>query len=235
MAASFAYTAPRAEATKVGAQPARARAATLRAQGPSDDANYVYFYHHFKRYAEADLRERMAAGRDASMYYDNALKKWVVRVRKRGASPAASAPRPSPGSSSSTSSSSPDDYYYYSFHSKANAESSLRSHTRMGKEAAMAYDTSARKWVVRVRKGDSSAGGAGRRGSSPPAAANSGDAPTLPQGATVLYFPTRENAEGIYKASLKQGDWAQMWYDAKRRAWAVAVKPRLSGGRRGGN
>jgi hypothetical protein len=39
--------------------------------------------------------------------------------------------------------------------------------------------------------------------------------------------PTKGSAEGIYKASLRQGDWAKMWYDSKRREWAVAFKPRL--------
>ncbi|MEJ7849406.1 MAG: hypothetical protein WKF92_15095, partial [Pyrinomonadaceae bacterium] len=55
----------------------------------------------------------------------------------------------------------------------------------------------------------------------------SADGGNRPNGASIIYFPTQGSAEGIYKASLRQGDWAKMWYDSKRREWAVAVKPRL--------
>ena len=58
-------------------------------------------------------------------------------------------------------------------------------------------------------------------------------------GITTYYYAYKSNAVGklnaekkrgkrVYNASLRQGDWAKMWYDEKRREWAVAVKPRLS-------
>ena len=89
----------------------------------------------------------------------------------------------------------------------------------------MFYDRGRGKWAVEVANDVPAA--TNRRRTDTEATTEPGGPGRLPNGATVLYFPNKSNAEGIYKASLRQGDWAKMWYDAKRREWAVAVKPRL--------
>ncbi len=91
--------------------------------------------------------------------------------------------------------------------------------------ARMFYDSGRRKWAVEVANDLRDATNAGRTKSETTTAA--GGVGRLPDGDTVLYFPTQSVAEGIYKASLRQGDWAKMWYDSNRREWAVAVKRRL--------
>jgi len=109
--------------------------------------------------------------------------------------------------------------YYYGY--KSNAIGKVNAEKRRGKYARMYYDNSRRKWAVDVSNGLST-------GVSTPTNPNrSVDGGNLPNGARVIYFPTKGSAEGIYKASLRQGDWAKMWYDSKRREWAVAVKPHL--------
>jgi hypothetical protein len=98
----------------------------------------------------------------------------------------------------------------------------------------MYYSDARRQWAVDVGNGlannnSSSGGGGGGSSGGTSASSNpnwSADGGNLPNGASVIYFPTRASAEGIYKASLRQGDWAKMWYDARRKEWAVAVKPR---------
>jgi len=47
----------------------------------------------------------------------------------------------------------------------------------------------------------------------------------IPRGANISYFPDRSTADAIYRAALRQGDWAKMW-DAGSRGWAVAIKVR---------
>lgn len=89
----------------------------------------------------------------------------------------------------------------------------------------MFYDGGRRKWAVEVGNdlpvGNSTAGNRNVTTTNTSAGGSN-----LPNGASIIYFPTRASAEGIYKASLRQGDWAKMWYDAKRKEWAVAVKSR---------
>jgi len=112
--------------------------------------------------------------------------------------------------------------YYYDF--KSNAEGKFRAEKSRGKNARMFYDNGRRKWAVEV--GNDLPIGNSTVGSKTVTTTTSADGGNLPNGASIIYFPTRASAEGIYKASLRQGDWAKMWYDAKRREWAVAVKPR---------
>lgn len=111
--------------------------------------------------------------------------------------------------------------FYYGY--KSNAIGKVNVEKKRGKYARMYYDDSRRKWAVDVSNGLSS--GAGMT-ESKTATTTSTDSSNIPKDASIIYFPTKASAEGIYKASIKQGDWAKMWYDSKRREWAVAVKPR---------
>ncbi|MCA1623443.1 MAG: hypothetical protein LC778_06500, partial [Acidobacteria bacterium] len=113
--------------------------------------------------------------------------------------------------------------FYYGY--KSNAEGKLNAEQRRGKSARMYYDNSRRKWAVDVSNGLLS--GTTTIRTKTVTTTTSADGGNLPNGASIIYFPTKGSAEGIYKASLRQGDWAKMWYDSKRREWAVAVKPRL--------
>ncbi|HEY0082134.1 MAG TPA: hypothetical protein VGB61_05035 [Pyrinomonadaceae bacterium] len=116
--------------------------------------------------------------------------------------------------------------FYYAH--KSNATGKLNAEQRRGKYARMYYSDARRQWAVDVSNGlangGSTSGGGGTSASTNPNW--SADGGNLPNGASVIYFPTKASAEGIYKASLRQGDWAKMWYDARRKEWAVAVKPR---------
>lgn len=87
----------------------------------------------------------------------------------------------------------------------------------------MYYDDSRRIWAVDVSNGFSS--GASMT-ESKTVTTTSTDSSNIPKGASIIYYPTKASAEGIYKASIKQGDWAKTGYDSKRSEWAVALKPR---------
>ena len=113
--------------------------------------------------------------------------------------------------------------YYYGY--KSNAVGKVNAEKRRGKYARMYYSNERRQWAVDVSNGLST--GTTTIRTKTVTTTTSADGGNLPNGANIIYFPTKASAEGIYKASLRQGDWAKMWYDSKRREWAVAVKPRL--------
>ena len=109
-------------------------------------------------------------------------------------------------------------FYYSKNYQAVNRQ---RAEMRRGNATRVFYDNLRRKWAVEVRYAAYGTTTVRRNGNS------STQAGRLPNGATVLYFPTQDMADGIYRAHLRQGDWAKMWYDAKRREWVVAVKPNL--------
>lgn len=127
------------------------------------------------------------------------------------------------------------------FPTKQMAEDLYNAHLRQGDCAKLSYDAKRKEWELAIKAvpGASARRGTATTSAKTTAASNkttaatgknataatvSADGEKLPKGASVIYFPTRETAEGIYKASLKQGDWAKMWFDKKRGEWAVAVK-----------
>jgi hypothetical protein len=112
----------------------------------------------------------------------------------------------------------PSVFYYSKNYQAVNKQ---RLEMRRGNAARVYFDNVRGKWAVEVRYGAQTTVRTQRNNN------NSTQVGNLPNGATILYFPTRDTAEGIYRASLRQGDWAKMWYDTKRREWAVAVKPNL--------
>lgn len=111
----------------------------------------------------------------------------------------------------------PSIFYYAKNYQAVNKQ---RLEMRRGNAARVYFDTSRQRWAVEVRYAATVTTTTRRNENW------SADGGKLPNGASIIYSPTRELAESIYKASLRQGDWAKMWYDAKRRDWAVAVKPR---------
>lgn len=185
------------------------------------------FYYAYKSNAVGKMNAEKKRGKYARMYYDDARGKWAVDVSNGLSAPDRPSPAPpttsEPNNSTATAPRTGSYTYYYSF--KSNAEGKLKAEQARGKRARMFYDGGRRRWAVEV--GNDLPTGNTTVKTNPSSPTVSDGPGTLPNGATVLYFPAKSNAEGIYKASLRQGDWARMWYDAKRREWAVAVKPRL--------
>ena len=202
---------------------ARAQSGVAQRQAETGITTYYYAY---KSNAVGKMNAEKKRGKDARMYYDNARRQWAVDVSNG----LTSTTRPGAGpTTNETPASQPQTgayVYYYDY--KSNAEGKLKAEKNRGKQARMFYDGGRRKWAVEVANDLPASTNAGRTESgSSGSATTTGGVGRLPNGATILYFPTESMADGIYKASLRQGDWAKMWYDAKRREWAVAVKPRL--------
>jgi hypothetical protein len=181
------------------------------------------YYYAYKSNAVGKVNAEKKRGKYARMYYDDTRRKWAVDVSNGLTS---SNSQGSERATNETTASNPQTgsyIYYYEY--KSNAEGKLKAERNRGKRARMFYDSGRRRWAVEVANdvpGGTNAGRTESQGTTEP-----GGPGRLPNGATVLYFPNKSMAEGIYKASLRQGDWAKMWYDEKRREWAVAVKPRL--------
>jgi hypothetical protein len=202
---------------------AQAQSDVARQQAQTGITTYYYGY---KSNATGKVNAEKRRGKYARMYYDNVRKQWAVDV-SNGLT--------SGGNSSTTvnTTNSPTvadnqkrtgiTTFYYGY--KSNAEGKLRAEQNRGKSARMFYDNGRRKWAVEVGNGLST--GTTTVRTKTVTTTTSADGGNLPNGANIIYFPTKGSAEGIYKASLRQGDWAKMWYDSKRREWAVAVKPRL--------
>jgi hypothetical protein len=162
-------------------------------------------------------------GKYARMYYDDARRQWAVDVSNGLTSGTSPGSAPTTNETTASNPQTGSNIYYYDY--KSNAEGKLKAEKNRGKRARMFYDSGRCKWAVEVANGLPASTNAGRTESQAPT--EPGGVGRLPNGATILYFPTKSMAEGIYNASLRQGDWAKMWYDEKRREWAVAVKPRL--------
>lgn len=117
--------------------------------------------------------------------------------------------------------------YHYKTRSAAN--DSLTAARAEGYTARMYYNSARRQWAVEVnykKAGNLNSGGRSATGAGCEAA--------LRSGATVLYFPSRQMAEEMYNAHLRQGDCAKVW-NAGSQGWALAIKAMLrsNGGRRG--
>lgn len=209
---------------------------TMSAQAQSDVAKQqsqtgiTTYYYGYKSNATGKVNAEKKRGKSARMYYDNARKQWAVDVSNGLTSGNSGASVNTTNSPTTNSSTVADNQtrtgittFYYGF--KSNAEGKLNAEQKRGKTARMYYDNSRRKWAVDVSNGLST--GTTTTGTKTvTTTTTSADGGNLPNGASIIYFPTKSSAEGIYKASLRQGDWAKMWYDSKRREWAVAVKPR---------
>ena len=189
------------------------------------------FYYGYKSNAVDKVNAEKKRGKYARMYYDNARKQWAVDMSNGLTSGGNSGSTVNTTNSLTANSSTIADNqtrtgittFYYGF--KSNAEGKLNAEQKRGKSARMYYDNSRRKWAVDVSNGlstDTTITGT----KTVTTTTMSADGGNLPNGASIIYFPTKTSAEGVYKSSLKQGDWAKMWYDSKRREWAVAVKPR---------
>jgi len=206
---------------------------TISAQAQSDvarrqaETGITTFYYAYKSNAVGKMNAEKKRGKYARMYYDDARRKWAVDVSNNLTS------SNSPGRATTTNETTASNQqtnpqtgsYIYYYEYKSNAEGKLKAERNRGKRARMFYDSGRRRWAVEVANDLPAATNRGRAESE--TTTEPGGPGRLPNGATVLYFPNKSNAEGIYKASLRQGDWAKMWYDEKRREWAVAVKPRL--------
>ncbi len=189
------------------------------------------FYYKYKSNATGKVNAEKKRGKYARLYYDETRKQWAVEVSNGLTSGGNSGTTVNTTNSSPTNTSAIADNqtrtgittFYYEY--KSNAEGKLNAEQKRGKTARMYYDNARRKWAVDVSNGLST--GTTTTGTKTvTTTTTSADGGNLPNGASITYFPTKGSAEGIYKASLKQGDWAKMWYDSKRREWAVAVKPR---------
>lgn len=180
------------------------------------------FYYAHKSNAVGKLNAEQKRGKYARMYYNEARREWAVDV-SNGLSNT-TRPTVAPMPNETTVSTPQTGTYIYHYDYKSNAEGKLRAEKSRGKNARMFYDSGRRKWAVEV--GNDLPVGNSTVGNRSVTTTTSADGGNLPNGASIIYFPTKASAEGIYKASLRQGDWAKMWYDAKRKEWAVAVKPR---------
>ncbi len=205
---------------------------TMSAQAQSDVARQqaqtgiTTYYYGYKSNAAGKVNAEKRRGKYARMYYDNARRQWAVDVSNGLTSGGNSGTTVNTTNSPTVADNQKRTgitTFYYGY--KSNAEGKLNAEQRRGKSARMYYDNSRRKWAVDVSNGLSSATTTIR--TKTVTTTTSADGGNLPNGASIIYFPTKGSAEGIYKASLRQGDWAKMWYDSKRREWAVAVKPRL--------
>jgi hypothetical protein len=181
------------------------------------------FYYSHKSNAVGKYNAEKKRGKYARMYYSEARRQWAVDVSNGLTSSTRPTNVPPPNDTTGSRPQTGSYIYYYDY--KSNAEGKLKAEKSRGKSARMFYDNGRRRWAVEVGN-DLPTGNTTVRNKTV-TTTTSADGGNLPSGATVLHFPTRESAEGIYKASLRQGDWAKMWYDSKRRDWAVAVKPRL--------
>jgi len=199
----------------------QAQSSVARQQAETGITTYHYAY---KSNATGKLNAEKRRGKSARMYYDNARRQWAVDV-SNGLTTNTTRPVnvPTPNNTTVSTPQTGTNIYYYGY--KSNAEGKLRAERNRGKNARMFYDNGRRKWAVEVGNGLST--GTTTKGTKTVRTNTSADGGNLPNGANIIYFPTKASAEGIYKASLRQGDWAKMWYDSKRREWAVAVKPRL--------
>ncbi len=200
---------------------AQAQSGVARRQAETGITTYYYAY---KSNAVGKMNAEKKRGKYARMYYDDARRQWAVDVSNGLTSN--TSPGSAPTTNETTASNPQTGSYIYYYDHKSNAEGKLKAEKNRGKKARMFYDSGRRKWAVEVANDSPAATNRGGSTDSETTTEASGPG-RLPKGATILYFPTKSNAEGIYKASLRQGDWAKMWYDAKRREWAVAVKPRL--------
>ncbi|MCA1564226.1 MAG: hypothetical protein LC803_00945 [Acidobacteria bacterium] len=200
--------------------PAQAQSGVAQQQAQTGITTYYYAY---KSNAVGKLNAETRRGKTARMYYDNARRQWAVDVSNGLTSSTRPTTAPTPNATTAPRPQTGTYIYYYGY--KSNAEGKLRAEQSRGKSARMFYDNGRRQWAVEV--GNDLPTGNGSVAPGTATTTTSADGGNLPNGASIIYFPTRESAEGIYKASLRQGDWAKMWYDAKRREWAVAVKPRL--------
>jgi len=199
---------------------ARAQSGVAQRQAETGITTHYYAY---KSNAVGKMNAEKRRGKYARMYYDDARRKWAVDVSNGLASPNSQGSTPTTNETTASTPQTGSHIYYYNL--KSNAERNLRTELNRGKRARMFYDSGRGKWAVEVADDSPASSNAGRTESQ--TTTEPGGPGRLPNGATVLYFPNKSNAEGIYKASLRQGDWAKMWYDEKRREWAVAVKPRL--------
>jgi hypothetical protein len=199
---------------------AQAQSGVAQRQAETGITTYYYAY---KSNAVGKLNAEKKRGKDARMYYDNARRQWAVDVSNGLTSPARPGAGPTTNEATASQPQTGSNIYYYDY--KSNAEGKFKAEKNRGKKARMFYDGGRRKWAVEVANDLPAATNTGRTESG--GATATGGVGRLPNGATILYFPTESIADGIYKASLRQGDWAKMWYDSNRREWAVAVKPRL--------
>ncbi len=181
------------------------------------------FYYGYKSNAVGKLNAEQKRGKSARMYYDNARKQWAVDVSNGLTKITRTTTVQTPNETTILKPQTGTNTYYYDY--KSNAEGKLRTEKNRGKSARMFYDNERRKWAVEVSNGLTT--GTTTIKTKTVTTTTSADGGNLPNGANIIYFPTKTSAEGIYKSSLRQGDWAKMWYDSKRREWAVAVKPRL--------
>ena len=200
---------------------AQAQSSIARQQAQTGITTYYYGY---KSNATGKLNAEKRRGKSARMYYDNARRQWAVDV-SNGLTTGTTRPTniPTPNNTTISTPQTGANIYYYGY--KSNAEGKLRAEQNRGKSARMFYDNERRKWAVEVSNGLTT--GTTTIKTKTVTTTTSAYGGNLPNGANIIYFPTKTSAEGIYKSSLRQGDWAKMWYDSKRREWAVAVKPRL--------
>ena len=205
---------------------------TMSAQAQSDVAKrqaqtgITTYYYGYKSNAVGKVNAEKRRGKYARMYYSNERRQWAVDVSNgltNGGNSGTTVNTTNSPTVADKQTRTGITTFYYGY--KSNAEGKLNAEQRRGKSARMYYDNSRRKWAVDVSNGLSN--GTTTKGTKTVPTYTSADGGNLPNGANIIYFPTKASAEGIYKASLRQGDWAKMWYDSKRREWAVAVKPRL--------
>ena len=194
----------------------------------------VKFDYEYKSNAQGKLNAERNRGNKAKMYYDSNSGRWIVEVDYDGANSGGNEDFDDAGSDDgggNSSSSTGTIFYHYEY--KSNAQGKLKVEQRRGKRARMYYNKSMRRWTVEIE--DSRGGSNIRNDDNTPTvtttkrrvntSANVGSG-SLPNGATVSYFPDKQMAEEIHRAAVKQGDWTKMWYDENRRAWAVAIKVR---------
>lgn len=192
----------------------------------------VKFDYEYKSNAQGKLKAELNRGNKARMFWNAAIKRWTVEV-DYGNGDADETESNADTDDEETNSTSETRTIIYQYEYKSNAEGKLRAERNRGKTARMFYDSSVRRWTVEVEEpvdvtgtdSDDTTTTVLTTKSKVNTDAEVGSS-NLPNGATVSYFPDKEMAEGIYRAALKQGDWTKMWYDEKRRAWAVAIKVR---------
>ena len=197
----------------------QAQSSIARQQAETGITTYYYSY---KSNATGKLNAEKRRGKSARMYYDNARRQWAVDVSNGLTGTNRPTNVPMPNNTTISTPQTGTNIYYYGY--KSNAEGKLRAERNRGKNARMFYDNGRRKWAVEVGNGLST--GTTTIRTKTVRTTTSADGGNLPNGANIIYFPTKASAEGIYKASLRQGDWAKMWYDKKRGEWAVAIKIR---------
>ena len=193
----------------------------------------VTFDYEYKSNAQGKMKAEQNRGRKARMYWNGSIKRWTVEVDYGNSTDNdLNIAENSSDDDLSSNSQSLTRTIVYHYDYKSNAQGKVRVERSRGKNARMFYDTARRKWAVEV--GETAGVGRDEYDSSTTisptkrkinTSANVGSG-SLPNGATVSYFPDKQMAEEIHKAAIKQGDWTKMWYDENRRAWAVAVKVR---------